>query len=441
MKCDKYILWLNGVVKLKNSIILKILNIIDDISILLENPPNEVSKLLKDIKGAEILIDHITNKREQDKIELQKLLKTLKDKNINYISILNDNYPKLLKEIIDPPSGFYYMGTLPDSDASFVTMIGSRKSSEYASIVIDKLGVLLSRHNIIIVSGFALGIDSVAHRAALDNGGKTLAVLACGIDVNYPADNSSLKKQIIQNGCIISELPLGTRPPQGYFHIRNRIMSGLSRATIVAEAGEKSGTSITVNHALNQNRDIFVLPGNITNPLCKGSNKLIQNGCTPIVDLQDIINYYSDNSSLLTFKELPKKTKPAKSSKTKTHKSSIENDFSNSKDILENISDYSDNNNNSGNDINEDEFINKFLENLDSSPSKDNINPKTHVLEGLEKAIYDKLSLEPISIEGLLRKIPDTDYSSLHISIFNLEGKNLLKTLIGQRYIRGSDSI
>lgn len=424
MNYDKYILWLTGIVKLDNKTTLKIIETIEDVSLLLKNTPDEVAEILGNIKNSSKLISHIKDKREQDKLELQKLSNTLKSGNIKFISILNENYPKLLKEINDPPAGFYYMGELPDDNLPFVTIVGSRKYSEYASIVTRNLGTVLAKHNIITVSGLALGIDSVAHKSTIDSGGKTIAVLACGIDVDYPAENANLRRRIIENGCIISELPLGTRVPPGYFHIRNRIMSGLSNVTIVAEAGERSGTSITVNHALNQNRDVFAVPGNITNPLCKGSNRLIQTGCIPLIDFYDIITYFSDKTSLLSFKEIPKNIKSKKINKSKNSSSakSINDDNSINK-ITATAIDYS----------SQDSPINDFLEKHQVQPIE---TTSDYAMSDDEKSVYNLLTLEPISIEEITTKLPDIDYGSIQFAISMLEMEHFITRLTGQRYVK-----
>jgi DNA processing protein len=159
----------------------------------------------------------------------------------------------------------------------------------YGRQVTEEIVTDLARNSITIVSGLARGIDSVAHKAALEAGGRTIAVFACGLDTVYPAENADLAKWIIRNGAIVSEYPLGTRPRPDNFPRRNRIMSGLSLGVLVIEAGESSGAIITANMALEQNREVFAIPGSILSPVSKGTNHLIQEGAKLVGDYTDIL--------------------------------------------------------------------------------------------------------------------------------------------------------
>ncbi len=148
----------------------------------------------------------------------------------------------------------------------------------------------LAKVNLIIVSGMARGIDAMAHKGILEAGGKTIAVLGCGVDVCYPRENEKLMKSIIENGCLISEYPPQTRPLPRHFPQRNRIISGISKMLVVVEAGVKSGTLITVDLALEQGRDVFAVPGNATSPKSAGTNNLLKQGCIPLTEGKDILN-------------------------------------------------------------------------------------------------------------------------------------------------------
>jgi len=170
-----------------------------------------------------------------------------------------------------------------------ISMVGSRKCTEYGLSVAYRFSSELARAGLVIVSGMARGVDSMSHRGALDAGGITAAVLGCGADVCYPPENKVLMRRIQERGCIISEYPPGTKPALGYFPSRNRIISGMSRATVVVEAGRKSGTLITVDQALNEGREVMAVPGNITSKLSEGTNRLIRQGATPVTSSDDIL--------------------------------------------------------------------------------------------------------------------------------------------------------
>ncbi len=222
----------------------------------------------------------------------------LERKNIRFISIDNPDYPALLKEIPDPPLGFYIIGELPQESGTDcitkrtlnIALIGSRRCTEYGLQVSQKISRDLAAHGVVIVSGMARGIDSMGHKGAIEGGGKTIAVLGCGVDVCYPPENRALREKIIENGCLISEFPPGTQPYPGFFPMRNRIISGLSLAIIVVEAAKKSGTLITVEQALEQGRTVMAVPGNITSKLSQGTNALIKDNAVVVTDYKDVLD-------------------------------------------------------------------------------------------------------------------------------------------------------
>lgn len=209
---------------------------------------------------------------------------------INTISPQDNKFIQIIGTIAIPPKRLYFIGKLPEKRLPTVAIVGSRKPTAYGREVTYQLAYDLARHGIIIISGMALGVDGIAHRAALDAGGITLAVLANGVDIIYPAAHMGLSRDILAaSGAIISEYEPGTEARDFQFLDRNRIVSGLSDAIIVTEAATRSGTLSTVMHALEQGREVFVVPGNITSPLSAGCNGLIKQGAHPITCANDVL--------------------------------------------------------------------------------------------------------------------------------------------------------
>lgn len=210
--------------------------------------------------------------------------------NIDLITYQDQTYPELLKEIPNPPMALYIRGALAPADALAIAVVGTRKFTNYGSRVATDIVSQLVQANLTIVSGLALGIDSLAHSAAMDNGGRTLAILASGVDSIYPASNRVIGEKILGNyGALISELPLGTPPLKHHFPHRNRIISGLALGTLVIEAATDSGSLITARHALEQNRQVFAVPGSIYNPASIGPNNLLKMGAQPVTSAADIL--------------------------------------------------------------------------------------------------------------------------------------------------------
>ncbi|MCL2604921.1 MAG: DNA-processing protein DprA [Defluviitaleaceae bacterium] len=234
-----------------------------------------------------LALDILTRDRNLSFIE--DLLRILESNKIVYISREHEAFPMMLAAIPDPPIGIFYIGELPPEDLHKVSIIGSRKCSEYGLMAAGKLAAPLAQRGIVIVSGMARGVDSMAHRSALEGGGKTIAVLGCGADICYPREAHPLRKKIIENGCVLSEYPPGTQPHKAFFPARNRIISGLSHAVVVAEAGRKSGTLITVDTAHDQGREVLAVPGNISSKLSEGTNRLIRDGAFPVIDYTDVL--------------------------------------------------------------------------------------------------------------------------------------------------------
>jgi DNA processing protein len=198
-------------------------------------------------------------------------------------------FPARLKEIYDVPPLLYVRGALCPEDEWAIAVVGTRGASIYGRQVTERLAGELVQNKITIVSGLARGIDTVAHRTALEAGGRTIAVLACGLDLVYPAENTKIAQAITHQGALVSEHPLGTRPKADHFPRRNRIMSGLSLGVVVTEADAGSGALITARLALEQNREVFAVPGSILSPASRGTNRLIQDGAKLVRNAQDIL--------------------------------------------------------------------------------------------------------------------------------------------------------
>jgi DNA processing protein len=197
-------------------------------------------------------------------------------------------YPASLRNIPAPPL-LYVKGTLQESDQWAISVIGTRRATAYGIAITADIVEPLARRGLTIISGLARGIDSTAHRTALESRGRTIAVLATGIDKVYPPEHRQLADEIVANGALISELPLGEPPERAHFAPRNRLISGLSLGTLVVEAAERSGTLMTVNQALEQGREVFAVPGNVLSPASKGPNALIQSGAHAVTSAQDLL--------------------------------------------------------------------------------------------------------------------------------------------------------
>jgi DNA processing protein len=198
-------------------------------------------------------------------------------------------YPSRLKQIYDYPPVLYVKGSLPAEDEPCLAIVGTRRPTVYGRQVTEEIAADLARSSITVISGLARGIDSVAHRAALDAGGKTVAVFGSGLDIVYPGENTRLARAIAERGALVSEYPLGVKPKAENFPLRNRIMSGLSLGVLVVEAGERSGALITAQQAVEQNREVFAIPGSILSPASQGTNRLIQEGAKLTRNHTDIL--------------------------------------------------------------------------------------------------------------------------------------------------------
>lgn len=224
----------------------------------------------------------------------QKILETCLKDHLQILTIEDPRYPEKLKNIWDPPLILYYKGKLPDFNGNAsVSVVGTRKATAYGLQAARRMGWQVAKCGGILVSGMALGIDAMAMEGALAAGGTAVGVLGCGADVIYPLKNRNLFQDTERYGCILSELPPGTPAAAWNFPRRNRIISGLSDGVLVVEAPQKSGALITARQALEQGRDVFVVPGNIGVSACEGSNQLLKDGASAVTGGWDILSQYA----------------------------------------------------------------------------------------------------------------------------------------------------
>lgn len=212
----------------------------------------------------------------------------------NGITILtwdDETYPKRLLETHQPPPVLYMRGALDPNDHWAISIVGTRRVTQYGKQVTAQITRHLAQNGITIVSGLARGVDAIAHQTALDAGGRTLGVLGCGVDVIYPPEHRRIAEDMLAQGALISDFAPGTPPDGPNFPARNRIISGLTQAVIVVEAGKRSGALITAEFALEQGREVFAVPGPITAPQSKGTNRLIKNGAHPLLDPSDVLEF------------------------------------------------------------------------------------------------------------------------------------------------------
>ena len=221
-------------------------------------------------------------------------------RDIRFVTPFDRGYPQKLQYISGKPMGLYCKGKLPDNEQSSVAIVGARECSSYGSHVAKVLGKELSSQGIQVISGLALGIDGAAHRGALEAGKPTFGVLGSGINVCYPRENYLLYENMEKTGGILSEYGLGEKPRPGNFPMRNRIISGMADIVIVVEAREKSGSLITAEIALEQGKDVFAVPGRITDMLSTGCNRLIQSGAFPLLQADDILDYFEIKHGKIT---------------------------------------------------------------------------------------------------------------------------------------------
>ena len=230
---------------------------------------------------------------DKDTKTAEKILQDCARKNIKLLSIGDREYPNRLRNIPDPPILLYYKGTIPDfENQPVIGVVGTRKATPYGVTAARKISRQIAAHGGLVVSGCADGGDTAAMRGAMEAGKPVVGILGNGVDVVYPAKNRSLYDDVAQGGCLISEFPPGSRPERWHFPQRNRIISGVANGVLVTEAPMKSGALITARSAMEQGRDVYVIPGNIDNPNCEGSNALLQEGAAAVFSGWDIMKEY-----------------------------------------------------------------------------------------------------------------------------------------------------
>lgn len=223
----------------------------------------------------------------EDSPLFEKACRQLAEQGVRILSLWDEDYPPLLRTIYDPPALLYVRGRLPGPEA--LAVVGARRATEAGRRLTTGICAELAARGITVVSGLARGIDTAAHRGALQGGGVTAGVLGCGIDRIYPPENTRLFQEILERGAVLSEYPPGTPPLAGHFPGRNRIISGLCRGVLVVEAAEESGSLITADFALEQGREVFAVPGPVFGPVSRGPNRLLKEGAHLVTDIADIL--------------------------------------------------------------------------------------------------------------------------------------------------------
>ncbi len=222
-------------------------------------------------------------------IEPEREIERLHRLGVSALTWLDPAYPSRLREIHDAPVILYIRGELRPADEWCVAVVGTRKVTAYGRAVTEELAGDLARNRVTVVSGLAIGADGIAHTAALASGGRTVAVLGCGVDIVYPAQHRALAERIVEHGAVMSDYPPGTEPRAEHFPRRNRVISGLSLGTLITEGDRTSGSMITARLAMEQNREVFAVPGSILSPQSEGPNLLIQQGAKLVSCVADIL--------------------------------------------------------------------------------------------------------------------------------------------------------
>lgn len=288
------LIWLNSL-NLSNKKILNLMHNIDNFEELFFLP----KKGLMDLGLLnESDIDYMIANRDIDKLNWTKAY--YNKLNAKIMTIDDEDYPYYLKNIPNPPAILYRKGDILEQDNLAIAIVGSRKITDYGREAVKYLASEIAKLGITIVSGMADGTDSIAHKEALRNGGRTIAVMGTGIDIIYPSKNKSLAAEIEQNGSIITEFPANMKGLPYNFPRRNRIISGLSLGVLIVEAKEKSGSLITASYAAEQGREVFAVPGNINSLYSKGSNKLIQDGAKLVMKVDDILEEIMELHELIS---------------------------------------------------------------------------------------------------------------------------------------------
>lgn len=364
---------------------------------------HKVNDILEYYKNAKSFVDdkinswkfagflNVKNIEKLKKINMDKahqIVERCKELGYEIITIENPKYPKKLKNISNPPAVLYVKGELPDLENKLcISIVGTRNSSAYGNKISFEMGYKLAKADAVVISGGAIGIDCLSQKGALQAKGKTIAVLGCGINFNYLMSNKNLRDNIAKSGALVSEYPPDYRCSSWTFPMRNRIISGMADGVLVIEAGEKSGSLITANLALEQNRDLFAIPGNINSRVSDGTNKLIKICAKPVTRVEDILEEY-----VHLYPHLQR-----------------ENTFK-ADDIIDKKT---------GN-------IENTTENIDKGKFPDNLSRRAKIL-------FEKLTSEPVYVDNL-SELSKLSISEVLQAITELELSGLITSHAGKRY-------
>ena len=260
-----------------------LLNHFGDLELAWKAAPNDLARAGLGLK----LIERIVQARQN--VDLDKLWAKIESQGIKILTWEDEAYPQRLKEIDQPPPVLYLRGEYLPDDLFAVSIVGTRRVTAYGRQITEELSSFLAANGITVISGLARGVDAIAHQTVLKAGGRTIGVLGSGVDKIYPPEHRALADKMIASGAVVSDYAPGTPPDASNFPPRNRIISGLSLAVVVIEAGETSGALITAEFAAEQGREVFAVPGSILAPQSKGTNKLIQNGALPLLSVNDLM--------------------------------------------------------------------------------------------------------------------------------------------------------
>jgi len=260
-----------------------LLNYFSDVRTAWEAPESALREVGLDSRSLRNLI------QVRQQVDLEQVLRKVEAEGAQVLTWESPTYPTLLQQIPDPPPVLFVKGELTPADEWAVALVGTRKATANGREVARQLAGDLVRNGVTVVSGLARGIDGIAHRAALEAGGRTIAVLGCGVDQVYPPEHRRLAAEIMEHGAVVSDYPLGTGPEGKNFPPRNRIISGLSLGVLVIEAGLRSGALITADFAADQGREVFAVPGSILNPAAAGCNRLLRDGAGVVTEVRDIL--------------------------------------------------------------------------------------------------------------------------------------------------------
>lgn len=286
----KYAYWFANIPTLGNKKQLELLTRFPDEKSIYQLTDEEINELAEMKKITKRQAEQI--KSSKVSWDLEKEWEKMKRQGIHFTTYGKENYPKRLVQIPDPPYALYYKGKLPKDEIPSVAVIGARNCSAYGSYLAEQFGQCLGKAGIQIISGMARGIDGISQQKTVEAGGNSFAVLGCGVDICYPKQNQRIYESLQEQGGILSEYAIGTEPKGNLFPPRNRIISGLSDAVLVIEAKQKSGTLITVDMALEQGKEVYAIPGRITDALSCGCNYLIKQGAGIVLSPQDFLSEF-----------------------------------------------------------------------------------------------------------------------------------------------------